>query len=65
MDQAQHLSTQLEGMERLVDGYTLKFISATLLCVDIHWVGHGSGSRPRYRHKPASMASSSSGDTSP
>ncbi|MCP9779337.1 MULTISPECIES: hypothetical protein [Cyanobium] len=59
MDQAQHLSTQLEGMERLVDGengailfrhpslrgipdlvlegdgYTLEFIGATLLCVDI------------------------------
>jgi hypothetical protein len=35
MDQAQHLSTQLEGMERLVDGYTLAFIGATLLCVDI------------------------------
>lgn len=89
MDQAQHLSTQLEGMERLVDGengailfrhpslrgipdlvlegdgYTLEFIGATLLCVDIHWVGQGSGSSPRYRHKPASMASSSSGDTSP
>jgi len=35
MDQAQHLSTQLKGMERLVDGYTLAFIGATLLCVDI------------------------------
>ena len=30
MDQAQHLSTQLEG-----DGNTLESIGATLLCVDI------------------------------
>ena len=30
IDQAQHLSTQLEG-----DGNTLEFIGATLLCVDI------------------------------
>jgi hypothetical protein len=37
MDQPQHLSTQLEGMERLLDADTgaILFRHPTLLCIDI------------------------------
>ncbi len=82
MDKAQHLSIQLEGMERLVDGengailfrhpslrgipdlvlegdgYTLEFIGATLLCVDIR--NAGGWLRPkgtnRHHHNPIGPA---------